>query len=57
MNTMGGKESQLLTMLEPTVEMLGFALWGLELLSPNRRPTLRVYRVSPSMIAPRRVAT
>ena len=43
MNTMGGKESQLLTMLEPTVEMLGFALWGLELLSPNRRPTLRVY--------------
>jgi ribosome maturation factor RimP len=28
---MGGKESQLLTMLEPTVEMLGFVLWGLEL--------------------------
>ena len=43
MNTMGGKESQLLTMLEPTVGMLGYELWGLELLSPNRRPTLRVY--------------
>jgi len=43
MNTMGGKESQLLTMLEPTVRMLGYELWGLELLSPNRRPTLRVY--------------
>ena len=43
MNTMGGKESQLLTMLEPTVGMLGYELWGLELLSPNRRPTLRLY--------------
>ena len=43
MNTMGGKESQLLTMLEPTVGMWGYDLWGLELLSPNRRPTLRVY--------------
>jgi len=43
MNTMGGKESQLLTMLEPTVDMLGYELWGLELFSPNRRPTLRVY--------------
>ena len=43
MNTMGGKESQLLKLLEPTVDMLGYKLWGLELLSPNRRPTLRVY--------------
>ena len=43
MNTMGGKESQLLTMLEPTVGMLGYELWGLELLSPNRRPILRIY--------------
>ena len=43
MNTMGGKESQLLKLLEPTVDMLGCKLWGLELLSPNRRPTLRVY--------------
>ena len=43
MNRMGGKESQLLTMLEPTVGMLGYELWGLELLSPGRRPTLRVY--------------
>ena len=43
MNTMGGKESQLLTLLEPTVAMLGYELWGLELLSPNRGPTLRVY--------------
>ena len=43
MNTMGGKESQLLTMLEPTVGMLGYELWGLELLSPKRRPILRIY--------------
>ena len=43
MNTLGGKEKQLAEMIEPTVEMLGYDLWGLELLSPNRRPTLRVF--------------
>jgi ribosome maturation factor RimP len=38
-----GKESRLSELLTPTVESLGFELWGLELLSPNRRPTLRIY--------------
>jgi Uncharacterized protein conserved in bacteria len=38
-----GKESRLSELLTPTVESLGFELWGLELLSPNRRPTLRLY--------------
>ncbi|MEY2909976.1 MAG: ribosome maturation factor RimP [Pseudomonadota bacterium] len=40
---MSGKESRLSELLAPTVESLGFELWGLELLSPNRRPTLRLY--------------
>lgn len=40
---MAGKESRLTELLAPTVESLGFELWGLELISPNRRPTLRVY--------------
>jgi ribosome maturation factor RimP len=40
---MAGKESQLTALLAPTVESLGFELWGLELVSPHRRPTLRVY--------------
>ena len=40
---MAGKESQIAALLEPTVQSLGFDLWGLELLSPNRRPTLRLY--------------
>lgn len=40
---MAGKESRLSELLAPTVESLGFELWGLELLSPNRRPTLRLY--------------
>ncbi len=38
-----GKESRLSELLTPTIESLGFELWGLELLSPNRRPTLRIY--------------
>ena len=38
-----GKESRLSELLTPTVESLGFELWGLELLSPNRRPTLRIF--------------
>jgi len=40
---MSGKESRLSELLAPTVESLGFELWGLELLSPNRRPTLRLF--------------
>jgi len=40
---MAGKESTLSALLEPTVVSLGFQLWGLELISPNRRPTLRIY--------------
>lgn len=40
---MSGKESRLAELLAPTVESLGFELWGLELLSPNRHPTLRLY--------------
>ena len=40
---MAGKESTLSALLAPTVASLGFQLWGLELISPNRRPTLRVY--------------
>lgn len=40
---MSGKESRLTELLAPTVESLGFELWGLELLSPNRRPTLRLF--------------
>lgn len=40
---MSGKESRLSELLTPTIESLGYDLWGLELLSPNRRPTLRLY--------------
>jgi ribosome maturation factor RimP len=40
---MAGKETRLTELLEPTVASLGFELWGLELISPNRRATLRVY--------------
>jgi ribosome maturation factor RimP len=42
-SAMSGKESRLSELLEPTIESLGFELWGLELISPNRRPTLRIY--------------
>jgi ribosome maturation factor RimP len=48
MNTLGGKEKQLAELIEPTIEMLGYELWGLELISPNRRPTLRVFIDSPT---------
>ena len=48
MNTLGGKEKQLAELIEPTVEMLGYELWGVELISPNRRPTLRVFIDSPT---------
>ena len=40
---MAGRESQLSDLIEPTVESLGFQLWGLELISPSRRPTLRLF--------------
>jgi ribosome maturation factor RimP len=37
------KEQQLRDLLEPTVEALGFELWGLEYLSQGRHSVLRVY--------------
>ena len=37
------KTQQLQAMLEPTVEALGFELWGLEYLSQGRRALLRLY--------------
>lgn len=40
---MTGKERQLTAMLEPTVEALGFELWGLEYLSQGRHSVLRIY--------------
>lgn len=40
---MAGKETQLAELLAPTVESLGFELWGLELVSPQRKATLRLY--------------
>ena len=40
---MAGKETQLAELLAPTVASLGFELWGIELVSPQRRPTLRSY--------------
>ena len=40
---MSGKEAHLTQLLQPTVEALGYALWGIELISPGKRPTLRLY--------------
>ena len=40
---MSGKESLLTQLLRPTVEDMGYVLWGIELISPGRRPTVRVY--------------
>ena len=40
---MSGKEAQLTQLLQPTVEAMGYALWGIELISPGKRPTLRLY--------------
>ena len=40
---MSAKEDQLQTLLRPTVEALGFELWGLEYLSQGRHSTLRLY--------------
>ncbi|NCF20052.1 MAG: ribosome maturation factor RimP [Haliea sp.] len=40
---MASKEQQLTDMLEPTVEALGFELWGVEYLSQGRHSVLRIY--------------
>ena len=40
---MSGKEVQLSQLLRPTVESLGYSLWGVELISPGKRPTVRLY--------------
>lgn len=40
---MSGKEAQLMQLLQPTIEAMGYSLWGIELISPGRRPTLRLY--------------
>lgn len=40
---MAAKDEKIQAMLEPTVEALGFELWGLEYLSQGRYTTLRVY--------------
>ncbi len=40
---MASKEQQIQQMLEPTVEALGFDLWGVEYLSQGRHSVLRVY--------------
>ncbi len=39
----GMKEQQLQRMLEPTVEAMGYELWGLEYLSAGRHSMLRLY--------------
>lgn len=40
---MAGKEQQLQELLEPTVEALGYELWGVEYLSQGRHTVLRLY--------------
>ena len=40
---MSGKEALLTQLLQPIVEDMGFSLWGIELISPGRRPTVRLY--------------
>jgi ribosome maturation factor RimP len=40
---MSGKEAQLTQLLRPTVESMGYSLWGIELISPGKRPTVRLY--------------
>ncbi len=40
---MATREQQIQEMLEPTVEALGFELWGLEYLSQGRHSLLRLY--------------
>ncbi|MEP0200601.1 MAG: ribosome maturation factor RimP [Halioglobus sp.] len=40
---MAGKEQKMQIMLEPTIEALGFELWGIEHISQGRHSVLRVY--------------
>ena len=40
---MAAKEEQIRALLEPTVEALGFDVWGLEYLSRGRNVLLRLY--------------
>ena len=40
---MASREQKIEALLEPTVEALGFELWGLEYLSQGRYTTLRLY--------------
>ena len=40
---MASKEQKMQVMLEPTVEALGFELWGIEHISQGRHSVLRVY--------------
>ena len=40
---MATREQQILELLEPTVEAMGFELWGLEYLSQGRHSLLRIY--------------
>jgi ribosome maturation factor RimP len=43
MPTVATREQQILALLEPTVEAMGFELWGLEYLSQGKHSLLRVY--------------
>lgn len=40
---MASKEQQIQQLLEPTVEAMGFELWGVEYISSGRYTTLRLY--------------
>ena len=40
---MSGTVALLTQLLRPTVESMGYLLWGIELISPGRRPTLKLY--------------
>lgn len=47
---MAGKGQQIEDLLAPTVEALGFELWGIEYLSQGRHTLLRIYIESPDGI-------
>ena len=40
---MAGRAQEIEALLRPTIEALGFELWGLEYLSRGRHSTLRLY--------------
>ena len=48
---MSGRENKLRLLLQPTVEALGFELWGVELLAQGRHSVLRVYIERPEGIS------